>query len=493
LFLDFLREQPHQEGTLREFSLKTTLTLDHSSEIAERLWFDGMICRGGKPRSWGRNTEEDPFAVPLTLTPFATEVLGDPEGPENWMSGRVFDPYRPQSRLRAALTGTIRSPVSLLFLIAIMTVFAVGWYECFGTWNTAIDYLKPNEANPVVSAVYSGLGMVSGALWYEGHWWSPLQANLVHIGLLHLLMNSLVLWRLGGHVERVYGSLPYFFICLGSAWLGGCAALAWNPFGGAGASAALSGVIAADGVWFLSNRKMLSRRLHYLWGQQVTINLGFMIAISFMAKVSASGHFGGALAGALISWCWLGFSKNIQSVPARIFRSLGMLGAVAVSGLVLVETARANWELWDVYREIEYFRPLTGRLKNELLIPLFRLNSTRISFVLGTPVRLRDPSRVETVLQKLDQYRAISQEQRSEWMSVPRSVRQDLPEKILDLFGAIDEYIIENKSYIQSGRPLDKESRDRLLVALDGMLAQVRLFFLMEDAAANDKKNEKED
>nr|WP_269757964.1 rhomboid family intramembrane serine protease [Thalassobacillus sp. C254] len=44
----------------------------------------------------------------------------------------------------------------------------------------------------------------------DGEWWRLLTAMFLHIGFLHLFMNSLALYFLGGAVERIYGTFRFF-------------------------------------------------------------------------------------------------------------------------------------------------------------------------------------------------------------------------------------------------------------------------------------------
>lgn len=490
LFLEFLEDNPESQGTVRDFSQKTGTNEHRAGEIAKRLWFEGLITRAGKKTGWvGRRDQEDPMVISLCLTPFAKDILNDPEGPEKWLAGQFRDPYRPQSRLEAAMGGAMRAPMTSLFLGVIATVFLLGLVLCsLGSIDSGINFLKPDESDPIVTSTLSLLGLETGADWEKGRWWRPLQAALVHLGFLHILMNGMGFWGLGRHVERVYGSFPYFLICLGAAWLGGCACLAWYPFGGAGASTALSGIIAADGVWFLLNRKLLSRRLQFLWRQQVMINLGLLIGISFMAKVSMSGHFGGAIGGALVGFAWLGFSNQRQLLVSRLLRTIGMLIAIGSGGYFLVENARIDWSIWDTYREVEYYQPLMDPLKDELLNPLFAMDSSEIQPLIRKHPSLRDRMAVDRLVVKLGDLEKISDGQKRIWEGFPRSNRQEKPLKILELYSAIDSYILEVKEYVDSGLRLDPATRERLEAQWERLVNETKPFFGLKEKPGPDQQ-----
>src|SRR5580704_18071154 len=79
----------------------------------------------------------------------------------------------------------------------------------------------------------------------EGQWWRLVTAGFFHGGILHILMNSWVLFDLGAEVEQFYGTsrmIVFYFVStftgfLASSMLGGHASL--------GASAAIFGLIGS--------------------------------------------------------------------------------------------------------------------------------------------------------------------------------------------------------------------------------------------------------
>ena len=55
-------------------------------------------------------------------------------------------------------------------------------------------------------------GAKFNVLIYEGEWWRLFAPIILHIGFLHLLMNSLALYYIGPAVEKAYGSLKFLII-----------------------------------------------------------------------------------------------------------------------------------------------------------------------------------------------------------------------------------------------------------------------------------------
>lgn len=478
LMLNFLEERPNQEGTLLDFVNHSGLSRETAGEIASSLWFEGMIRKGGPRVSWTTKKEKDPFLVPLRLTRFAREVLANPEGPLLWLNGENTDPYRPQSRFEAAIFRRVPWPVTRIFLGAILLVFLGGLiFAATFSFQTAEDYFLAKESNPQVIEILRLLGMEEGKDWEEGRWWVPLQANFVHIGFLHLVMNGMALWMLGGHVERVYGSLPFFLICLGGGWMGGALHLAWWPFGGAGASAALSGVIAADGVWYLMNRSMLSKRVRQLWGQQVTINTSMLVLISLMKGVSSAGHLGGAIGGGIIALAWLGWSTGSQAVGLRILRGVLVLGGLVGLGVGLINLGQKQLESWDQYRILVHYQPLEKQFLNSVLNPVLDLKANDIFFLERTPPRFRLGSHLQETLGKIQDLRGIIGEEKKKWEVVPRSERQDQPDEFMRMMDSLSGYLEQTHTYLGSGKRMDPETLDRLENGWSEFQTRVSRFF----------------
>jgi membrane associated rhomboid family serine protease len=131
--------------------------------------------------------------------------------------------------------------------------------------------------------------------------WQPLTYMFLHGGVLHLLFNMLVLWMMGGEVERLWGKrefLRYYFLCgLGAAAL--AFLFAWNRLV-IGASGAIFGVMVAFAMLF-------PNRIIYLWFV-VPVPAKYLVMILFALELFVVGssdtvahfaHVGGAITGFL--------------------------------------------------------------------------------------------------------------------------------------------------------------------------------------------------
>ncbi|CAG9609369.1 rhomboid family protein [Pseudoneobacillus rhizosphaerae] len=128
----------------------------------------------------------------------------------------------------------------------------------------------------------------------EGEWWRFISPIFLHIGFLHLLMNTLGLYFLGTAVEKIYGSFRFLWIYLFAGVIGSIASFAFSPNLSAGASGAIYGCFGALLYMGLIFPKLFFRTL----GKNVITILGLNIIISFtVPNIDMAGHLGGLVGG----------------------------------------------------------------------------------------------------------------------------------------------------------------------------------------------------
>jgi rhomboid protease GluP len=128
-----------------------------------------------------------------------------------------------------------------------------------------------------------------------GQWWRLVTAGFLHGGLLHILMNSWVLFDLGAQVEAVYGTSRMLVIYFVSTVLGFYLSALWSPAVSVGASAALMGLIGAMIAFGVTHRGALGdavRGTYLRWAIYVLI---FGLLPGF--NIDNAAHIGGLAAG----------------------------------------------------------------------------------------------------------------------------------------------------------------------------------------------------
>lgn len=130
---------------------------------------------------------------------------------------------------------------------------------------------------------------------FAGQWWRLITAGFLHGGLMHILMNSWVLFDLGAQIEQVYGAnrlIVFYFL---STFFGFLASTWWSPALSVGASAGLFGLIGAMIALGARHRSSLGTAIRGLYLRWAVYGLLFGLLPIF--QVDNAAHIGGLAAG----------------------------------------------------------------------------------------------------------------------------------------------------------------------------------------------------
>jgi membrane associated rhomboid family serine protease len=146
-------------------------------------------------------------------------------------------------------------------------------------------------------------GAQVNALVAQGQVWRIFTAMFLHFNLLHIGLNMLTLFLIGGVVEMFYGKWRYLVIYLGSGIAGGIVTYFVLPPDvlAAGASGAIFGVFGALGMFYILNRQALGR-----FGAGAITNWLFWLGLNLVFGFSVPGigiwdHIGGLVAGMIFA------------------------------------------------------------------------------------------------------------------------------------------------------------------------------------------------
>jgi rhomboid protease GluP len=212
-----------------------------------------------------------------------------------------------------------------------------------------------------------------GPLTTHGQWWRLLTGAFLHFGLLHLLMNVIILWQIGTLTERLFGHVEFSVVYLLAALGGSVASLLWHPMSvSAGASGAVFGLYGALGAFLLMQRASMPVRLLATLanGAALFIGLNLVAGLLWNARlelttaptvgqntIDLAAHFGG-LATGFLAGCALAQTLTPMKGRTRIGRSL-LVSAVGLGALALA--ARQVPVLDDLAAALERLRVLEGR------------------------------------------------------------------------------------------------------------------------------------
>lgn len=180
-------------------------------------------------------------------------------------------------------------------------------------------------------------GAQNNELLRSGEWFRLITPAFVHIGLLHLGLNSYVLWTIGPLVERLYGLSRFLLLYLLTAIGGNLASFFKHEWqgdllgAGAGASGAIFGLFGVVAVFSYKYRRDLPPNFIRALKSGILPAIAINLLIGFSIKfVDNAAHVGGLLTGAALALL-------IPYIPANNQRRVSPLG-LAVLGLCVATT-----------------------------------------------------------------------------------------------------------------------------------------------------------
>ena len=178
----------------------------------------------------------------------------------------------------------------------------------YATWGlvgacVAIFIFQSVFTDSKLVASYLRMGALQSDAVANGDWWRLFSATLLHGDIQHLGFNMFVLYSLGSFLERLVGSTRFLVLYGVSALAGSLASVAFLEPGrfSVGASGALWGILAAGGVLAFLRQGPLPDALIPQARKAAIINLALNTFVSFMPNIDIAAHFGGGLAGAILT------------------------------------------------------------------------------------------------------------------------------------------------------------------------------------------------
>lgn len=179
----------------------------------------------------------------------------------------------------------------------------------------------------------------------EGQIWRFFTPMLVHGSIMHIGFNMYALFSIGRPLEQYYGHKRYLALYVISGFAGNVFSFIFTDSPSVGASTAIFGLLAAEGVLLYHNRKMFGPIANRALTQVIMI-AAVNLVIGMSPGIDNFGHIGGLIGGALFAWFGGplldvgGFYPNYSTVDRRSERSVLMagLGVSALFALLAVVT-----------------------------------------------------------------------------------------------------------------------------------------------------------
>ncbi len=133
-----------------------------------------------------------------------------------------------------------------------------------------------------------------------GHWWRLITAGFLHGGMMHIVMNSWVLFDLGTQIEELYGTSRLLAIYFVSTVSGFMASTFWSSSLSVGASAGIFGLLGAMLAYGMTHRTAMGAAVKAMYGRYVVY--GLLFGLIPMFRVDNAAHLGGLAGGFCCSW-----------------------------------------------------------------------------------------------------------------------------------------------------------------------------------------------
>ena len=178
-----------------------------------------------------------------------------------------------------------------------------------------------------------------------GQLWRLITPALLHGSLPHIAFNMYALLSFGTGLERHFGHGRFFLLYLLGAFAGNVMSFLLTDGNSLGASTAIFGLLGAEAVFLIQNRKMFAGQFRSAIGNIIFIAAINLFIIGSLPGIDNWGHVGGLLGGLIFTWfagpLWEveGIQPAYHLVDRRPLREV-IIGAATV---VLIFGGLATW------------------------------------------------------------------------------------------------------------------------------------------------------
>ncbi|HLE91611.1 MAG TPA: rhomboid family intramembrane serine protease [Anaerolineales bacterium] len=178
-----------------------------------------------------------------------------------------------------------------------------------------------------------------------GELWRFLTPALLHGSFPHIAFNMYALLSFGTGLERHFGHGRFLLLYLVGAFTGNVVSFLFSSGYSVGASTAIFGLLGAEAVFLIQNRKVFAGRFRSAIGNIIFIAAINLFIIGSLPGIDNWGHIGGLLGGLVFTsfagplWEIEGIQSAYHLVDKRPARAV-IIGAAIV---VLIFGALAMW------------------------------------------------------------------------------------------------------------------------------------------------------
>jgi rhomboid protease GluP len=138
----------------------------------------------------------------------------------------------------------------------------------------------------------------AGQLW---RLFTPALLHDEHFPFLHILFNMYALFIFGTELERHFGHMRFFLLYLLGAFAGNVLSFLFTESPSLGASTAVFGLLGAEGIFLIQNRKLFAGQFRRAIGNIVFMAAINLFIIGSLPGIDNWGHIGGLLGGTIFT------------------------------------------------------------------------------------------------------------------------------------------------------------------------------------------------
>jgi rhomboid protease GluP len=178
-----------------------------------------------------------------------------------------------------------------------------------------------------------------------GQLWRFLTPALLHASIPHIAFNMYALLSFGTGLERHFGHGRFLLLYILSAFTGNVASFLFSNGYSVGASTAIFGLLGAEAVFLVQNRKLFAGQFRSAIGNIIFIAAINLFIIGSLPGIDNWGHIGGLLGGLIFTsfagprWEFEGIYPAYQLVDTRPVRNV-IVGAATI---ILIFGGLAMW------------------------------------------------------------------------------------------------------------------------------------------------------
>lgn len=187
-----------------------------------------------------------------------------------------------------------------------------------------------------VSTLPVQLFIKSNELIRLGQVWRLLTPMLLHGSFTHIIFNMYALLSFGTGLERHFGHGRFLLLYLLGAFAGNVASFLMTDARSLGASTAVFGLLGAEAIFLIQNRKVFAGQFRSAIGNIIFIAVVNLLIIGRLPGIDNWGHIGGLLGG-LIFASFAGPTYEVEGLyPALRLVDRRSMQAVIIGAAVVV-------------------------------------------------------------------------------------------------------------------------------------------------------------